>query len=89
MLSEQDKIKIQEIAEKYQATKIILFGSNLNLNINSNDIDLGVEGVDDFQFFKFYGELIFNLSKPVDIVDLRKKSRFNDIIISEGQLIYG
>ncbi len=89
MLSKQDKLKIQEIAKKYQATKIILFGSSLNPKINSNDIDLGVEGISDSQFFKFYGELIFNLSKPVDIVDLKEKNPFNSIIVSEGQLIYG
>ena len=89
MLSEQDKLKIRDIAQKYEATKVILFGSGCNPDIESNDIDLGVEGIPDSQFFKFYSELIFNLSKPVDIVDLNTKNRFNDIVATEGLLIYG
>lgn len=89
MLSEKDKQQIKKIAEKYKVKKIILFGSACEPDIDHNDIDLAVEGVVPSQFYKFYGELIFNLSKPVDLVDLANKSRFNDIIVSEGQLIYG
>ncbi|MCK5147277.1 hypothetical protein KAR48_11010 [bacterium] len=89
MLSDQDKFTIQEIAKKYKATRIILFGSSCEPSISSNDIDLGVEGVSNHQFFKFYSELIFELSKPVDIIDITKKNSFNNIIVSEGQLIYG
>ena len=89
MLSEKDKQQIRNIAEKYNAAKIILFGSACEPDANSNDIDLAVEGVVPSQFYKFYGELIFNLSKPVDLVDLTTKNRFNDIIVSEGQVIYG
>ncbi len=53
------------------------------------DIDLAVDGIPDKLFFKFYSELIFNLSKPVDLVDLNKKSKFLDILTSEGIQIYG
>jgi hypothetical protein len=40
-------------------------------------------------FFKFYGELMRNLSKPVDLVDLSGKSLFNQIIGEKGVKIYG
>jgi uncharacterized protein len=89
MLSEKDKQEIKSIAEKYKAKKIILFGSACDPDINNNDIDLAVEGISPSQFYKFYSELLFNLSKPVDLVDLTTKNHFNDIIVSEGQLIYG
>lgn len=89
MISKKDEKKIKKIANKYGASKIILFGSSLDENKKSADIDLAVEGVPDSQFFSFYGELIFNLSKPIDIVDLKNKSKFNNLIISNGKIIYG
>jgi predicted nucleotidyltransferase len=69
--------------------KIILFGSSIDPSKKSKDIDLAVEGIPHSQFFKFYGDLIFNLSKPVDIIDLTKDSRFNKIVAAEGLLLYG
>ena len=89
MISESDRIKIVEIAHKYNVKKIILFGSSSDPSKESNDIDLAVEGIADSLFFKFYAELIFSLSKPVDIIDLSKKSLFNKIVASEGILLYG
>ena len=89
MISKQDEVKIKQIANRYNASKIILFGSSLEQEKESSDIDIAVEGVPDSQFFSFYGELIFNLSKPVDVVDLKKKNKFNNLILSNGKIIYG
>ncbi|MDI6804304.1 MAG: hypothetical protein QME58_10740 [Bacteroidota bacterium] len=89
MISNEDKYRLFEIAKKYKVSKIYLYGSNINIGSESNDIDLGVEGVSDSLFFKFYSELIFALSKPVDLVDLKKKSLFSAIVKSEGILLYG
>jgi len=89
MISKQDEIKIKEIADKYSVSKIILFGSSLEQDKENFDIDLAVDGVPDSQFFSFYGDLIFNLSKPVDIVDLKNKNSFNDLISTNGKVIYG
>ena len=89
MLSEKDKIKIQDIAKKYKVKKIILFGSSSDPVKESNDIDIAVEGIPDSHFFKFYSELIFSLSKPVDVIDLSKSSSFNKLIASEGIVLYG
>jgi len=88
MISSKDKIKLLAIAKKYNVSKLYLFGSHLESN-EANDIDLAVDGIADSMYFKFYGELIFTLSKPVDLIDLRKKSLFNKTIISEGHLLYG
>ena len=89
MISKEDKYRLLEIAKKYDVSKVYLFGSNLDSERESVDIDLGVEGIPDSLFFKFYSELIFSLSKPVDLVDLKKKSLFSKIIKSEGILLYG
>ncbi len=52
------------------------------------DIDLGVKGIKPRLFFKFYAELFKNLSKPVHLVDLSKKSLFNDLAEETGLKIY-
>lgn len=89
MISNEDKYKLLKIAQKYNIAKLYLFGSNLKDKRDSNDIDLAVDGIADSLFFKFYGELIFSLSKPVDLIDLKKKSLLNEMIKSEGVLLYG
>ena len=80
MIDESEKSVIREIAQKYRAKRVILFGSSLYPGKESNDIDIGVEGVDSKDFFSFYGDLIFALSKPVDVIDISTKSRFIELI---------
>ncbi|MGD1006172.1 MAG: nucleotidyltransferase domain-containing protein [Ignavibacteriaceae bacterium] len=89
MISNEDKIKVEEIAKKYRVSKLYLFGSSLDPCREANDIDLAVEGIEYSLFFKFYSELIFSLSKPVDVLDLDKASLFCDLVKSEGILLYG
>ena len=67
----------------------MLFGSSIDSSREANDIDLAVEGLPESLFFKFYSELIFNLSKPVDLVDIGKESRFKDMIVKESISLYG
>lgn len=88
MLSYDIKSRIQEIAKKYNVDKLYLFGSGIRSVREPNDIDLAVEGIEDRLFFKFYGELILNLPKPVDVINLKEKSMFNNIIKTKGVLVY-
>ena len=89
MLSPQDKAKIEDIAQRYRVGRVLLFGSSVNDQADARDIDLAVEGLEPSRFFSFYGDLIFSLSKPVDLVDMGRKSRFTDIIRTEGVAVYG
>jgi len=89
MISEMDKRIITHCAEKYKVSSVYLFGSSLDKGGEPNDIDLAVEGIRPKIFFKFYGELMRKLSKPVDLVDLSRKSLFNQIIEKKGVKIYG
>ena len=89
MISEMDKQIITHCAKKYKVSSIYLFGSSLDKGGEPNDIDLAVEGIRPNVFFKFYGELMRNLSKPVDLVDLSRKSLFNQIIEEKRVKIYG
>jgi uncharacterized protein len=89
MITETDKKTIEHFARKYQATRVLLFGSSLSPTYESRDIDIGVEGVPEKDFYMFYGELLFALSKPVDVVDLSRKTRFVELILREGVPLYG
>ena len=89
MIAESDKRKIREISEKYHAKRVLLFGSCLDVTRESRDIDIAVEGVSPEDFFKYYGDLMLKLSKPIDVVDLSERSKFTELIQQEGILLYG
>ena len=39
-------------------------------------------------FFSFYGDLLFSVSKPVDLIDLSQDSKFTRIVRREGLPLY-
>jgi predicted nucleotidyltransferase len=89
MISEQDKVKIVEIARQYGVKGILLFGSSADPDREANDVDLAVEGILPERFFSFYGDLLFSLSKPVGLVDLSRNTKFNRLVYREGIRLYG
>lgn len=89
MISEEDKTIIRETAKRFKAKTVLLFGSGADPAREAEDIDLAVEGVAPGEFFSFYGELLFDLSKPVDLIELSKDTKFNRIVRREGIVLYG
>ncbi len=89
MIDPKDKEIIISFAKKFQVKEIYLFGSSLDNAADANDIDLAVRGVTPDLFFDFYGKLLRYLSKPVDIVNLSKRSRFTELIEKNAVKIYG
>ena len=88
MITDTDKKIIEQLARKYHAKRVVLFGSSLSPAREYRDIDIGVEGIEEKDFYTFYGELLCALSKPVDIIDLSKKTRFIELILREGVPLY-
>jgi len=88
MITDTDKKIIEQLARKYHATRVVLFGSSLSPARNYRDIDIAVEGIKEKDFYTFYGELLCALSKPFDIIDLSKKTRFVELILREGIPLY-
>jgi uncharacterized protein len=88
MIADRDRQIIEETAARYHVKRVILFGSSLSPDKESRDIDIGVDGLEEKDFFAFYGELMCSLSKPVDVVDLSRKSRFVELIQREGIPLY-
>jgi len=89
MISDSDRTTIEAMCRKYQVRRAILFGSSLDPQRPGRDIDLAVDGLASRDFFRFYGELMCALSKPVDVVDLANQSKFMQIVIRTGTLLYG
>jgi predicted nucleotidyltransferase len=88
MISEKDKATILKYAKKYNISTVILFGSCLDKE-DPGDIDIGIKGIEPELFFKFYGELLFGVSKRIDIVNLGKDNLFNRLVEKEGVKLYG
>jgi predicted nucleotidyltransferase len=89
MISQEEIDAIAGVARRYGVSRVLLFGSCLHATREPNDIDLAVEGIRPDQFFKFYGDLLFALAKPVDVVDLSVDTKFNRLVREEGVAIYG
>ena len=88
MISIKEKYIIKKLAGRYHAKRVLLFGSSLERK-KARDIDLAVEGLPAKYFFGFYGDLMFSLPKPVDLIDLSKDSQFTRLVRREGLPIYG
>jgi predicted nucleotidyltransferase len=89
MIAKTDRDTITESAREYGAAKVVLFGSSISEGREPQDIDLGVKGIRPKLFFRFYGELMMRLSKPVDLVDLAYRSRFTELVERGGVVLYG
>jgi hypothetical protein len=86
MIAETDRQQIERLP-KVCARKALLLAPP-RFEREARDIDLAWR-VPSHEFFRFYGELIFALSKPVDVVDLSGQSKFLDLVRREGVLLYG
>lgn len=84
MISEADKKIITEISRKYHVKRVLLFGSCISPGKENRDIDIAIEGISAKDFFSFYGDLMLALSKPVDVIDLSKTSKFVQVVRQEG-----
>ncbi len=89
MITETDKNIILQCAEKFNVASVFLFGSSVEEDREANDIDIAVKGIEPRLFFKFYAELFKHLSKPVELIDLSRKTLFNNLVEETGVKIYG
>lgn len=76
------------LANKYGATRLLLFGSALNEPQSAQDLDLGIEGIEPSKFFLFGAELEDIIFKTVDLVPLELNSPFVEHIKKYGRYIY-
>lgn len=69
-------------------TEVFLFGSLAEgCSRPDSDIDLAVRGCPPREFFRIYGELMWELEHKVDLVDLDISNPFTKHLIQEGELL--
>ena len=88
MISTADRAQIRDLAAQFGVARVLLFGSSAEPGHEGRDIDLAVEGIRPEDFYRFYGELVFGLTKPVDLIDLSEKGKFTELVRREGIPIY-
>jgi len=88
MITEAQRQIILHYAREYQVDEVVLFGSSLDPGETPHDVDLAVKGIEPARFFRFYADLVKHLSQPVDLVDLSRRSLFNDLVEETGLRIY-
>jgi len=88
MLTQTDKDAIRNTASKYSANRVFLFNADRKPCETNDNIGIAVEGIDPKNFFKFYGDLLFNVSKPFDIVDTLYINKYFHTVPEKGMVIY-
>ena len=88
MISKRDRATILRYAQKYNIGTVILFGSCLDKE-DPDDIDIGIKGIKPEVFFEFYGELLLEIPKRIDLINLDKDNLFNRLVEKEGMKLYG
>jgi predicted nucleotidyltransferase len=90
MINKNELNKVVELAKKYKIGKLYLFGSALhNDPKDANDYDFAIEDFPSDKFFTFYGKLIMEMPKNVDLVDLSgEQNLFKKLVRQEARLIY-
>ncbi|MEW6607671.1 MAG: DNA polymerase III subunit beta [bacterium] len=79
--------KIVSLAKIYGATRLILFGSALEMPLETKDIDLACEGVTGWKIYELAAKLEEELETPLDIVPLSPPTRFTRYIETKGKVL--
>ena len=78
-----------EIAKRYGAKMLVLFGSAANDPQNARDIDLICKGVTGLDFLRMSADMENETGITIDTIPADQPSAFVDYNISRGKVIYG
>ncbi len=76
------------IAHKFGAKKLILFGSAVESPETARDLDIACDGVDGWGIFELGAQIEEEIGIPVDIVPLQPITRFTQYITKKGRVLY-
>ncbi len=87
-IRKQDLQSARTILKEFGATEIYLFGSFAQGKARKDsDLDLAVKGLPPQHFFRALGQLMFNLHRPVHLVDLDERNEFTAYLEKKGELV--
>ena len=86
---EKSKLEIKKYFSDKEIKSVYITGSILipGKFTQRSDIDIAVEGIDADEFFSLYGDLMFALPKPIDLIDIKKDEPFSSMILKEAVLL--
>ena len=79
--------RIIAIAKSYGATRLILFGSAVEMPEKARDIDVACDGVEGWKIFALAAKLEDELGMSLDIVPLSPPSKFTEYIKVKGKIL--
>lgn len=79
--------KIIDLAKRYGATRLILFGSAADMPDKARDIDLACDGVQGWKLYEFAAKAEEEVGVPLDIVPLRPSTHFTEYIEAKGKIL--
>ncbi len=85
----EDIKKAIKILKENGADEVFIFGSIANGKFNENsDIDIAVRGINEKDFYRVAGILMFELENEFDLIDLDdKENRFSQMLLKVGGLL--
>lgn len=85
----QDQIdRAVEVARSYGATSVLLFGSALEDLTTARDLDLAVDGVPGWDFFRMSAEMERSAKVALDIIPLDQDTWFTRRIRDRSRSLY-
>lgn len=86
----KDVKKAVDILRRHGASRIVLYGSLARGDYHlDSDIDIGVEGIPDREYFRAVAECLMDIPRRVSLVDLRDTyDVFRARIDKEGKVLY-
>ncbi|WP_420456112.1 nucleotidyltransferase family protein [Rubrivirga sp.] len=76
------------IAREYGATRVVLFGSAMDCPEHARDLDLAVDGVEGWEFFRLGARIDRALGLPVDLVPLDPSTPFSRHVERWGRTLF-
>ncbi|HLG31335.1 MAG TPA: hypothetical protein VI387_14085, partial [Candidatus Brocadiales bacterium] len=75
------------LAKSYGATRLILFGSAMEMPAEAGDIDIACDGVPGWKLYELAARLEEELETSLDIVPLSPPTRFTRHIEAKGKVL--
>jgi predicted nucleotidyltransferase len=79
--------RIKELAKAYGATRLILFGSAVDMPKKARDIDIACDGIPGWKLYEFAAKVEDELKVSLDIVPLSPPTRFTRSIEKKGRVL--
>ena len=88
MILDQARInRMVELAKNFGATRLILFGSQNEMQQEARDVDLACDGIPGWKLFELAARIEEELEIPLDIIPLTPPTRFTRSIEKKGQIL--